>query len=360
MTQKKILICPLNWGIGHASRCVPVIKTLVELGQEVIIAADKAPLAFLQAAFPKIETIRFPGFEPFYSSGKSQVLNTARLVPSLIKSAGYDNRFVEKLVTDRNINAVISDNRFGASSKKVPSVFITHQIHINLPWSLRGIRPLVSWLNKKYIRNFSACWVPDFENEPNISGMLSHPPLKGIKVDYIGPLSRFSCIEDPEKEPAYDVLAILSGPEPQRTLLEMKLIKEINGLPLSVCILRGKPDYHRELKQTKRLHLFNHAHDEKIQELMQSSKLIISRPGYSTIMDLIAVQKKAFFVPTPGQTEQEYLARRMRSLHWFNWGKQDQFDVMYAINEMSDFHPPKLNSSNISLRERLLQWLQEI
>jgi uncharacterized protein (TIGR00661 family) len=359
MTKKKILICPLNWGIGHASRCVPLIQELLDLEQEIIIAADKAPLALLQSAFPTIETVRFPGFEPHYSSSNSQVLKTAMSIPRLVKSAVDDNNFVEQLVRVKGLDAVISDNRYGAYSRKVPSVFITHQLHIHLPLTLIGLRPLVNKLNKKYIRNYGSCWVPDFEDEPNLSGALSHPPLKGLNVKYIGPLSRFSLEPIEEKEFSYDLLVMLSGPEPQRTLLEMKLIREINGLPLNVCILRGKPDYHRKLRQTERLHLHNHANDEQIRQLMQSSRLIISRPGYSTIMDLIAMQKKAFLVPTPGQTEQEYLARRMKTKQWFNWGKQDQFDVMYAINDTSNYHPSQQTASRISLKEHLSSWLQE-
>ncbi len=359
MSQKRILVCPLNWGIGHAARLVPIINELIEAGHEVIIAADKDPLAFLQIAFPKLEFVVFSGFEPFYSLRNTQVFNTLTSVFSIQKAAAADHRFVENLVKTRNISGVISDNRFGAYSRQVPSVFITHQLHIKVPLFLSPFRFFVDGFNHFFIKRFTECWVPDFEFSPTLSGKLSHPPIAGLPVHFIGPLSRFAGLNGLEdaKPIKYDVLALLSGPEPQRTLLEMKIIREINGLPIKVCILRGKPGFDKKLKQTDKLHLFNHANDELLLDLMQSSNFIISRSGYSTIMDLIALKKKAFFVPTPGQTEQEYLARRMSGNSWFNWGKQEHFDIMYALAGRNGFEPPVFSASPNLLEDRITAWI---
>ncbi len=359
MSQKRILICPLNWGIGHASRLVPIINELIEVGHEVIIAADKGPLEFLKIAFPKLEFVIFPGFEPFYSRRNTQVFNTLASVFSIHKSAMADHHFVENLVKTRHIDGVISDNRFGAYSRKVPSVFITHQLHIRVPVPLSPFRFFVDRFNYYFIRRFTECWVPDFEFLPNLSGKLSHPPVAGLPVHFIGPLSRFTANSGQQEARSikYDVLALLSGPEPQRTLLEMKIIREINGLPIKVCILRGKPGFDKKLNQTDKLHLFNHANDELLIELLHASNFIISRPGYSTIMDLIALKKKAFFVPTPGQTEQEYLARRMSGYGWFNWGKQEHFDIMYALENSRGYEPPVFSGPPGLLKGRITAWL---
>jgi uncharacterized protein (TIGR00661 family) len=361
MSQKRILICPLNWGIGHASRLVPIIKELIDRGQEVIIAADKAPLAFLQLAFPALEFIVFPGFEPFYSRGNTQVFNTLASVVSIQKGAAADHRFVEKVVKTRHIDGIISDNRFGAYSKQVPSVFITHQMHISVPMLLSPFRIFVNGFNHYFIRRHNECWVPDYESALNLSGKLSHPPISGLPVHYIGPLSRFATLNDLQYKPTkYDVLALLSGPEPQRTLLEMKIIREINGLPIKMCIVRGKPGFEKKLKQTDKLHLFNHAKDELLIDLIQTSSFIISRPGYSTIMDLIALKKRAFFVPTPGQTEQEYLARRMHKNGWFNCGKQEHFDVMYALADSIGFEPPVYPDPSNLIKDRITSWIKSL
>ncbi len=358
MSQKRILVCPLNWGIGHATRMVPVIKQLIEAENEVIIAADKAPLAFLKQAFPKLHHIVFQGFEPQYSTGQTQVFKTLAQIPTMLRSSRADNNFVEKTVKELQIDAVISDNRFGAYSKQVPCVFISHQLYIQTPGILKLFNPIANRINHFYIRHFSECWVPDYGTEPSISGKLSHPTLKNVPVHYIGPLSRFSQQETTaEAHFNYDVLVMLSGPEPQRTLLEMKVIKEINGLPLKVCILRGKPGFDKKLQQTERLHIFNHAGDDQIRELIKSSRSIVSRPGYSTIMDLVVMNKRAFFVPTPGQTEQEYLATRMKQLGWFNSGKQQNFDIMYALESMKGFAPPRMPDSEDALRKKILSWL---
>lgn len=362
MSRKRILICPLNWGIGHAARLVPVIKELIDCGQEVIIAADKEPLAFLQIAFPALEFVVFPGFEPFYSRRNTQVFNTLASFVSIQKTAINDHFFVEKLVKSRYIDGVISDNRFGAYSGQVPSVFITHQMHINVPRLLSPFRFFVDGFNHYFIRRFNECWVPDYESAPNLSGKLSHPPISGLPVHYIGPLSRFAAWNNlqEDKQKKYDVLALLSGPEPQRTLLEMKIIREINGLPIKVCILRGKPGFEKKLNQTDKLHLFNHANDELLLNLMQASKFVISRPGYSTIMDLITLKKKAFFVPTPGQTEQEYLAKRMHKNGWFNGGKQEHFDVMYALADSNGFEPPFFSEYPNLLKDRINHWIKSL
>jgi uncharacterized protein (TIGR00661 family) len=362
MSHKRILICPLNWGIGHASRLVPIIRGLMNAGHEVILAADKGPLAFLQIAFPKLEFIVFPGFEPIYSQRNTQVFNTLASVFSIQKTARADHRFVETLVKKLHIDGILSDNRFGAYSSHIPSVFITHQLHIRVPLPLSPFRPFVDAFNHHFIKCFSECWVPDFENTPNLSGKLSHPPISGLPVHYIGPLSRFASMDKQggSKKIKYDVLALLSGPEPQRTLLEMKIIREINGLPIKVCIIRGKPGFEKKLNQTDKLHLFNHADDLLLLELLQASKFVVSRPGYSTIMDLIALNKKAFFVPTPGQTEQEYLASQMGRKGWFNWGKQQHFDIMYALKNTDGFEPPVFADDHNTVNERLTNWAKKL
>lgn len=362
MSRKKILVCPLNWGIGHATRCVPLINEILQQGHEVILAADKAPLAFLQSAFPQLNHLPFPGFEPRYSHGNSQVWATLKSLPAMYAWAKRDHVWIEKAIQDHQIDGVIADNRFGAWSRKLPAVFITHQLQISIPAYLKGMKPIVNGLNHKYIRNFSDCWVPDYAFEPSLSGALSHPDSKSLNVHYIGPLSRFT---DNEGQPetlstAYDILAILSGPEPQRSLFERRIVEDAKDLSVRVCILRGRPG-RTDLPQTqKNICFINHAADAQMIHLMHASKMVLSRPGYSTIMDLTALQKKAYFVPTPGQTEQMYLAAHMKKKRWFDWAPQASFSLKAALNSTSGFGPAALPDPRPLLSKKLESWLASL
>ncbi len=361
MSRKRILICPLNWGIGHASRCVPIINELLRQGQEVIIAADKTPLHFLQEAFPKLEFLIFPGFEPQYSSRKTQLFKTLTSIPALANTAIKDHKLLEYLVKAHHIDAVISDNRFGAYSNQVPSVFITHQLHISLPGLTILARPFVDGLNKYFIQRYSTCWIPDYESDPNLSGKLSHPAPSEINTVYIGPLSRF-----PQPGPKttstkkFDLLILLSGPEPQRSMLETKIINMIHRLSLNICILRGKPGSKQTLKQTQNLKIYNHASDKQIINLMNASDLVLARSGYSTIMDLVVLNQKACFVPTPGQTEQEYLARLMKDRGWFNYEDQESFDITNILSTSNAYAPPKLPDATQRLKIVVENWIMSL
>ncbi len=360
MSRKKILICPLNWGIGHATRCVPLVKALLQQDHEVILAADKAPLAFLRSAFPQLRHLVFPGFEPRYSSSNSQVLSTLIALPAIHAWAKRDHAWIEKAIQSHQIDAVISDNRFGAWSSLVPSVFITHQLNISIPPLLKGMKPIVNRLNHTYIRRFSACWVPDYRNEPNLSGVLSHPPPKGLEVHYIGPLSRFYASPMPNmdtSETACDLLVILSGPEPQRSLLEQAIIEQAKNHPLSIIILRGRPGEADMPETPDNIRMINHAQDEQMIPLIKSAKMVLSRPGYSTIMDLMALKKNAFFIPTPGQTEQTYLAENMKEKSWFDYAPQHSFALAKILENKTDFNPPALPDAAPMLEQQLKSWL---
>ncbi|MBZ0242200.1 MAG: hypothetical protein K8F24_03200 [Bacteroidales bacterium] len=330
--QKSILICPLDWGLGHASRMVPIIKRLDARGHRVVIAADGAGLGFLQDYFPELEFIRFPGFKPQYSRGNSQVFQMMRSMPKALKSFKEDHQFVEKLISSQKIDGLISDNRFGAYTNQVPSVFITHQLHIRIPAFWIFLKPLVDAINIHYIKRFNQVWVPDNLHEPRLSGKLSFPAFPDFDTYYIGVLSRFSPPEQ-NHEKDIDMLFLLSGPEPQRSLLEEKIIVQSTHLEASFCLLRGVPGknntpYHLH----KNLLAYDHADDKTFSALIQRAKTIVARAGYSSIMDLTAFGRSAWLIPTPGQTEQEYLAAYLNEKQWFKTINQQQFDLAEILN----------------------------
>ena len=323
---KNILICPLNWGLGHATRCVPIIKSFLDQGDKVIVAADMGPLAFLQKAFPDIEFIEFPGFNPIYSRSNTQVFKMMASFPGALRDFRHDHKTVESIIRNHNIDMVISDNRFGCWSKQVPSVFITHQLHIQVPKIWCWTTPIINMFNNHYIKKYDEVWVPDVENEPSLGGRLSHPAIKGVKTKYIGYLSRFSSDNQYISEKTNKYLVILSGPEPQRTMFEDIVLKQARETSDNILILRAKPESNDLLRDVPdNVSMFNHVDDEMFVKLVDSAETIVCRGGYSSLMDLVRLGRTAFLVPTPGQTEQEYLAKHLSETGQWRWCRQSDF-----------------------------------
>ena len=329
-SQKNILVCPLDWGLGHATRCVPIINELKRLGYNVIIGADKNPLAFLKQEFPDLKTVIIPGYTVSYDEQGSSFKLFCESVRfyNFIKK---EHQFLETIIEENNINIIVSDNRYGLWSKKIKSILITHQLYVKVPIGEKIAHNKI----EKLIANFDECWIPDVEGKPNLSGDLSH--LKPVKHShcFIGPLSRFSRqIKDFDNE-EIDVFAILSGPEPQRTIFEKLVLEQIENNNLKSVVVRGLPSSNEELKnKSENLKIFNHLSTREFLEYFQKSKVVVSRAGYSSIMDLATLGKKAILVPTPGQTEQEYLAEYHCQKGRFYTQKQSEFDLEKGIIEI--------------------------
>ena len=303
----------------------------MEQGHNVIVAADKAPLAFLQKEFPELEFIKLPGFEPTYSKGNSQVFKLLTSIPGALIDFRREHLEIEKIVKQYKIDIIISDNRFGCWSKDVFSIFITHQLHIQVPRLFKWTYPIVNMMSRFYIRHYDELWIPDVEKEPSLSGVLSHPADARIKTKYIGILSRFGnhdADNDIEADYTYDYLVILSGPEPQRTILENIIIKQAPDVEGKIVVLRAKPDQD-ELPSNipDNVIIYNHVEDNLFVELVSKSKNIICRGGYSSLMDLVCLNRNAYLVPTPGQTEQEYLADYLTKKGLFNSCRQRDFQL---------------------------------
>ena len=317
--QKTILVAPLHWGLGHATRCIPIIYALIEHGFKPLIASDGAALELLKKEFPTTEYIELPSYQITYSKKASDFL--LKLIidsPKILKAIKKERKIVKQLVKDGKIQGVISDNRLGVRSKKVPSVFITHQLNV-LTGNTTG---LSSFLHQKVIKKFDACWVPDFEGTDNLSGKLGHPDQLPENVFFIGPLSRMKKLNSKKK---YDILVLLSGPEPQRTFLEEKLRNELRELDKKILFVLGKVEEQIHCYNDGNFRIYNYLGTSALEKAINESELVISRSGYTTIMDLAVLEKKAFFIPTPGQFEQEYLAKRLKSKGVVPSCKQEKF-----------------------------------
>lgn len=309
----KILIAPMNWGLGHASRCVPLIRRMTDEGHEVIIGGDGESLTLLRKHFPILRYAYLAPLNLRYSAGKRQVWAMVKALPRLVIWSIKDHMMLNALLREEHIDRVISDNRFGLYSKQTECIYMTHQLHILLPRGWRWAEKTVSRMHARVYARFNKVWVPDYEDaERSIAGELSHPGHLPCPVEYIGPLSRFNGIPDSAEAeiPKYTVVAVLSGLEPQRTILEKELIARYQDGEEQVLIVQGL--MHRPNTRIKRgnFTIVPTMGDAELVSALKGAHRIIARSGYSTIMDLdaLGLRNKAELIPTPGQPEQEYLA----------------------------------------------------
>lgn len=319
--KKCILIAPLNWGLGHATRCIPIINGLIAYNFEVIIASDGNALKLLKKEFPNLLSLELPSYAIEYSKKKLYFkLKFLKHLPKLLKAIKLEQKSVKKIIEDYKIDGIISDNRFGVYSKKIPSVYITHQLHV-----LSGCTTwLTSRMHQRIIKKYNECWIPDTKGKDNLSGKLGHLKHLSIPVKYLGVLSRFN---KTNTEKIYDVLVLLSGPEPQRTILEEFLLKQIKNFKGTVLFVKGTVEEVQTKIKNGHITLVNFMQSEDLETAINQSEIIISRSGYTTILDLAKLGKKAFFIPTSGQFEQEYLAKRLASKGIIPYSTQNDFTI---------------------------------
>ena len=305
----KVLICPLNWGLGHATRCAPIIQKLMAEGHEPVLVADGYPRQFLRQEFPTLRFIELPSYSVYYASGSSQVGAMLFNFPSIVRGIINEHRWLRNLVQTEHFDQIISDNRFGMWNKHVHSIYITHQLMIKMPHGLKFMEPLVHFIHKAFINRYDECWIPDTKENGGLSCDLAHEYPLPRNAKFIGTLSRFQGMETTIPTTNYDVVAVVSGIEPQRTLFEKSLILKYRNRTEKVLIVGGQPQQTETKKQNGNITFVSHLPTHELAAVFLGAKKIISRSGYSTIMDLDALKcmHKAEFIPTPGQTEQEYL-----------------------------------------------------
>lgn len=334
--MKKVLVAVLDWGLGHATRSVPVIRAFQRQGCEVFLAGSGESLALLRKEFPALPAFSLPAYAPRYPrKGTSMALSMALQLPRFMGVIRAERRAVERIVEKEHIDVIISDNRYGCRSKKVPSVLITHQSNILMPKRFGFLGGLVRRLNEGLMHRFDECWIPDFPPGESLAGELSTfgNLTRKVPIRYIGWLSRFE--PHPVKGvETIDVLAIFSGPEPQRTMLEEIVLPQLKASTLNFLAVRGLPTTDSD-PGDKRIVNFMTALD--LQSAIESAAVIIARSGYSTVMDMKTLEKKAIFVPTPGQTEQEYLAARLKDAGVAYSVSQEEFNLYAALDESKNF-----------------------
>lgn len=357
--KRKILVAPLDWGLGHATRMIPVIHELQSLGAEVLIASDGPAMSLLRKEFPQLTAINLPGYRVHYQKKGSLGITMLLQLPKILAVIRAEKKWLRKIISKENIDAVISDNRFDMYAKDIPCIFVTHQLNIIAPSPFKWMERWINKVNRRLIANFDACWIPDFAKEPGLSGILSHKfPLPDNAV-FIGPLSRFSCREVSKR---FKLLVLLSGPEPQRSMLEQLLLQQVkeyasrrNNQPTNeevaadeldqILFVRGIPGGSGEVLQiSPGVLLVDYLLTEALNTAILESEIIISRPGYTTVMDLSLLGSRAIFIPTPGQPEQEYLAEYLTNKGICYTTSQSSFDLELALFEEKAFAGFKANS----------------
>ena len=314
----KILIAPLNWGLGHATRCIPLIRQYIAQGDDVVLGGDGESIMLLRRTFPNLRFLDLPSLNLCYAHNTQQRGFYIRALLTLIRFTIADHYYLRQRLAIEHFDLVISDNRFGFFSRATRCVYITHQLYVRLPKRLVCFEPIARALHACIYKRYHEVWVPDYaDHNNNLAGKLAHGYRFDRKAKYIGPLSRFTTsiahLSDSRSDIQYPVIAILSGLEPHRTLFEQELIKRFRDSRVPVLIIRGKVSGPMTTTHIGAVTMVPYMHDNQLLPLMQQAQKIIVRSGYSTIMDLSVLNllAKAEFHPTPGQSEQEYLAYKL-------------------------------------------------
>lgn len=309
----RILVAPLNWGLGHSSRCVPLIERLQAEGHEVVLGGDGESLTLLRKHFPSLPVLPLAPLNLCYSTGRRQVLAMLRALPQIIRAAIRDHQMLAGYLLYEQIDEVISDNRFGLYNNKTHCIYMTHQLTIALPYPWRRLEPMVARWHRRIINRFDECWIPD-EQQPAMAGRLSHPAVLPDNVKFIGILSRFAG-KSFTPDSTFRVVAVLSGLEPQRTMFEQDIIRHYENADETVLIVRGKMHEPPTVIKHGLVTIAPWLDDAHLAAYLLGAERIICRSGYSSVMDMYAlgVMNKVEWHPTPGQPEQEYLATYIQS-----------------------------------------------
>lgn len=336
----KVLLATLNWGLGHATRDIPIIRKLLAKGAEVAIAGDGASLELLRLEFPELRSFELPAYNIRYSSGSNQNLKLLMQAPKVWMAIQKECKAVSAILAKEKFDVVISDNRLGCWSAKVKSVFITHQLQL-MSSTFEG--SINSYYRKQQSR-FNEIWVPDIARQPGLAGILSHKDSVHSNIKYIGVLSRFERLASEETG---KILALISGPEPQRSLLENELMNHLLRLDREVVLLRGLPEEGSTPIRFGNVCAYGHLPGKEIEKLIQEAPFVIARTGYTTLMDLSILGKKALLIPTPGQAEQEYLGEHCKAQGWWTIQQQGSIRLRKALDHLESMTVPAFEEGEL-------------
>jgi uncharacterized protein (TIGR00661 family) len=334
-------------------RDIPLIRLLLENQYEVIVGADGLPAEFLKTEFPELRFVKFRSFPIKYSKKLPFGIKIILQTPKIFFGIFNEHRILKKICFEIQPDLIISDNRYGAYAEEIASILITHQLFPKLPKFLAFAETFFARRLHKFIERFDLCMIPDAKDGPNISGSLSHGFELKFKTLFVGPISRFEN-QISKTNGNYDLAVILSGPEPQRTILENIILAQISETELRAIVVGGKSG-NSEIRKIGNIDYADRLSSKETENLIFQTPVIIARAGYTSIMDFIKLKKSAILIPTPGQSEQEYLAQYLEKSGLFQTYKQNEINLSKAIKVFLNFKPKFVN---LAFRQEL--FLNEI
>lgn len=354
----KILVSPLDWGLGHATRMISLLRFMKKQNHELIIGVNELTIDFLKTQFPEAEFHNIPSYNILYSSEGSS-FSMLGLFPKILKAKKAEYKWVKQFVKNNQVDLIISDSRFGFRNQNIPCVIISHQLSLPYPNHYLLFGWFAQKVNENWLRKFDQIWVPDFKDH-FLSGRLSMNSKMGAY--FLNPQSRLQPTEYSNPLGTEYILCILSGPEPQRTKLEELIIAQVPTVDKRVVIVGGKPNKKMGKIELENIIYFNHLRDDEMATYIQNASLVISRSGYSSLMDYYRLScKRLFLIPTPGQEEQIYLAKQLKKNRVCDYQYQNMFTLKQAILSMDawkGFHSKQAGQlSSASMVSELLMKL---
>jgi UDP:flavonoid glycosyltransferase YjiC (YdhE family) len=355
-----ILICPLEWGLGHAARMIPLARKLLEMNHKVIIGSGEEHLSLFRKELPGLLLINFPGFKPRYSRFFPQYLSLLFKTPLLLYHIVAEHHKLKKILNENAVDIIISDNRFGLWNRRVTCVYITHMLLIPFPRPFEFLESIGVAFHQKIIKKYSYCFIPDLPGDLSLTGRLSHSLKLPDNVRFIGILSRF--INTPQIatfRKSDHTTVILSGPQPQREMLREKLIALLKNKETKTIMFEGNPDRSGNNDMIGNIFFYSHLPGPRMREIIESSRNIIARSGYTSIMELVSLNCTALIIPTPGQTEQEYLAKYLSEKGWFNTVGQDELSDGISFGPCKPIPYEEINRQSGILLDKALREVLE-
>jgi predicted glycosyltransferase len=361
LEPKKILIAPLDWGLGHTARCIPLIRHIKSLGHIPLVAGNASQEFFIKETFGNIDFIHLPGYKIIYSKwNRFSQAGLLSQLPGINKTINNEHKWLRELSQNMQIDGIVSDNRYGLFHPQIPSVIMTHQLLVQSGMGNIANRA-VQKIHYRYLERFNNIWVVDNPGIPNLAGKLSQTNVLPRNTKYIGLLSRFEGAEK-DSSPGDNLLILLSGPEPQRSILSGLLWRQVQRYSGKVIFIEGNEAAIQPSLIPSHITYYKRLTDQHLAPLLHDAGMVICRSGYSTIMDLAALHKKAILIPTPGQTEQKYLARYLNEQSMFYTAKQKGFNLDATLKEAQQFpfHFPDLRQSYSVYKKVVKEWIEEL
>lgn len=359
--KQKILIAPLDWGLGHTTRCIPIIHYLLSCGHKVYAGAEGNAAQLLRNNFPDLEILDLKGYNIEYSKKKSGfIFKILQQVPKILSTLKAERHWLDTMHRQYQFDAVISDNRYGLYHKDIKNVILTHQVQILSGMGGLADLILLKW-HRGLLERFRQCWIVDTEKAPGLSGKLAHPSRLPANARYIGYLSQFFDTPDQSRKPKPNhFLILLSGPEPMRSQFEATLWQQCSALSqYTFTFIAGKSGITAPEHIPEHIKWYSHLAASRLAGEILDACGMVCRGGYTTLMDLQVLQRPALLVPTPGQTEQEYLAQILSKVNpAFLYQDQQHLNLGKELAKML-YLPPGTNAPTTQplFREIVDKWL---